>query len=150
MQIILKEEIHNLGNPGDVVKVRDGYARNFLLPRKMAVMADSKNIRTLEHERRNIASKLAKIKTAALGIASGLKELTLEFTRDAGEEGKLFGAVTTSDIADALKAKGIDIDRRKLRAHEAIKHIGEFFVEARLHPEVIIPFTVKVSAKSAE
>lgn len=146
MEVILRDEVYNLGKPGEVVKVRDGYARNYLLPRQLAVVADPKNLRMLEHERRQINSKQSRLKQAAEAVAKQLQALSFVFTREVGEEGKLFGSVTAHDIGELIQQQGVTLDRRKVRLQEPIKAIGEYPFEVRLHAEVHVPLTVRVEA----
>ncbi|MBT3182845.1 MAG: 50S ribosomal protein L9 [Deltaproteobacteria bacterium] len=136
MNVILQEDVPNLGRAGDVVAVRDGYGRNFLLPRKKAVMADPKNMTQLEHHKRVVAAKQQKVKHKAEGIADKLKELSITISREAGEEDKLFGSVTTKDIADALRNEGYIIDRHDIHLEAPLKNIGIYDVSVRLHAEV--------------
>ncbi|MBI4237919.1 MAG: 50S ribosomal protein L9 [Deltaproteobacteria bacterium] len=146
MEVILRDEVYNLGKPGEIVKVRDGYARNYLLPRKLAVLADTKNMRMLEHERRQISTKQSQLKQAAEAVAKQLLSLSLAFSREVGEEGKLFGSVTAHDIGELIAKLGVTIDRRKIRLQEPIKTVGEYSFEVRLHAEVHVPLTVRVEA----
>jgi len=136
MQVILQENVRNLGDAGDIVTVKDGYARNFLLPRKKAVSANPKNMKELEHHKRAVAVKVQKMKGEAEQLAKKLKDLSLTIARESGEEEKLFGSVTNKDIADALRAEGVIIDRHDIQLEGQIKQIGVFDVNIRLHPEV--------------
>jgi len=142
MKIILREDVDNLGKSGELVEVRNGYGRNFLLPRGMAVLANEKNLKHLAHERSVISAKLAKMKAGAVEIAGKLVKVSVTVKRKVGEQDKLFGSVTTLDIADALTAQGIKLERRQIHLAEPIKTIGSFDVEVRLHPEV--PAKIKV------
>lgn len=142
MKIILREDVYGLGKSGELVEVRNGYGRNFLLPRGMAVVASEKNLRHLEHERQVISAKNAKLKAGATETAKKLGGAQVKIARKVGEQDKLFGSVTTLDIADALSAQGIKIDRRQIHLADPIKTTGEFDVEVRLHSEV--PAKVKV------
>lgn len=146
MQIILKDDVLGLGDAGAVVTVRDGYARNFLLPRKLAIVADKGNLNELEHHKRVVAARQTKLKGDAQQHAKQLDGLTLTFTRMTGEDGKLFGSVTTSDIAEALTEKKITVDRRRIRLGEPLKTLGEFPVEIKLHSEVSAKITCVVVA----
>ena len=142
MQLILQEDIGTLGRAGDIVNVRDGYGRNFLLPKKKAVLADPKNVKELEHQKRAVASKQIKAKKAAEELAAKFSSVSLTIARDAGEEDKLFGSVTVKDIAEALRNEGYTIDRYAIELKTPIKQIGIFEVPVRLHSEVTA--TVKV------
>lgn len=136
MQVILQEDVPNLGRAGDIVKVRDGYGRNFLLPKDKAIVADPKNVKQLEHNKKLVASKQSKMKGDAEKLAEKLKELSITISREAGEEDKIFGSVTTKDIADALRGEGYIIDRHDIKLEAPIKQIGIFDVGVRLHTEV--------------
>jgi large subunit ribosomal protein L9 len=135
MQVILKENLENLGHIGDIVKVAPGYARNYLLPRGFAVEATVRNAKALDHTKRQMEYKKNKVLELAKGVAARIEALSLSITHQAGEEGKLFGAVTTMELAEKLKEQGIEIDRKKIVA-DPIKHTGEFSVVVKLHPEV--------------
>ncbi|OGT98384.1 MAG: 50S ribosomal protein L9 [Geobacteraceae bacterium GWC2_48_7] len=147
MKVILKENIETLGHIGDLVKVAPGYARNYLLPKGLAVEATEKNAKALDHLKRQMAYKKDKVVESARNLAARLGELTVELVHQAGEEGKLFGAVTNMDIAAFLKEKGFDIDRKTIVLAEPIKHLGEYNVAVKIHPEV--PATLKVVVKTA-
>lgn len=136
MKIILREDVHNLGKSGEVVTVKDGYGRNFLLPRKLGVMANEKNVRQLEHDRGVISARQAKLKGSAQAEAGKLQALQLKIARKVGEQDKLYGSVTVIDIAEALAAKGQRVDRRSIHLPEPIKAIGQYEVEVRLHRDV--------------
>jgi large subunit ribosomal protein L9 len=147
MQIILRDDVAALGNAGDVVKVKAGYARNYLIPQGLAVFADSRNVKQLEHERRVAHAKQAKAKGDAQARAQKILAESLTFHREAGEEGKLFGSVTSQDIAAALDEKGLTVDRRRIRLQEPIKVVGDYAVPIRLHAEVEIDVAVSVQPK---
>jgi len=136
MEVILKEDVVTLGKAGDVVKVKEGYARNFLLPRGKAVVADTGNMKAVEQHKQSIAAKQAKLKKEAEALAEKLKALSITLARDAGEQDKLFGSVTSSDIAEALRHEGVVLDKRAIHLEEPIKQIGVFDVTVRLHTEV--------------
>lgn len=147
MQVILQEDVASLGKAGDVVKVRNGYGRNFLLPKGKAVVADPKNLKMLEHQKRVVAAKESKRKASAEDLATKLGSLSLTISREAGEAEKLFGSVTTKDIAEALRREGYTIDRRDIHLDEPIKQLGIFDVPVKLHPEVTGTVKVWVVAK---
>lgn len=147
MQVILQEDMPNLGRAGEVVDVREGYGRNFLLPRKKAVLADPKNLKQLEHQKKVVASKQQKAKHGAEELAAKLKDMSITIARDAGEEDKLFGSVTVKDIADALRAEGVIVDRHNIHLETPLKKIGIFDIGVRLHPEVTGVFKVWVVKK---
>jgi len=146
MKVFLKEDVKNLGKMGDVVNVAEGFARNFLLPKKFAVEANTKNLKEFEHNKRIIDDRAAKIKDASKATADKLSALTLKIRAKAGEEEKLFGSVTTMDIAEAFKAEGYDVDKKKILLAEPIKRLGEYTVEVKIHSEVNA--TVKVQVVS--
>lgn len=147
MQVVLKEDVANLGEMGDVVRVRDGYARNYLLPQGLVVLASKKNLKALEHERRMIAQQKEQLVKAARGVSDKLAAVTLSFAVKVGEEGKLFGSVTNQDIEKALKAEGFDVDRRKILLDEPIKVVGEYEVRVKLGPEVTPSIKVRVASE---
>jgi large subunit ribosomal protein L9 len=144
MKVILKDDVKNVGNMGDIVKVSDGYARNYLVPRGLAVEASTKNIKSVEHEKRIIQEKAKKIKTSAQELSDRISKVTLVMKANAGEEGKLFGSVTTMDIAEALKNEGFDIDKKKISLDEPIKRLGEHTVNVKIHPKITTNVTVQV------
>lgn len=147
MKVILNENIDTLGHIGDVVKVAPGYARNYLLPKKLAVVATEGNAKALEHTKRQLAYKKNKALDSAKALGAKLEALSIVLSHKAGEEGKLFGAVTNMDIAAYLKANGFDIDRKSIVLADTIKHIGEFTAALKIHPEVTA--TLKVSVVAA-
>jgi large subunit ribosomal protein L9 len=144
MKVILRQSVENLGRPGDVVKVRDGYARNYLLPQKLALPFTAGNVKQIEKEKQRLAVKEAKLKSEADAVAARFVGTRLVFTKKAGEEGVLYGSVTTAEIAEAMAHKGLEIDKRRLIVADAIKRVGEFVVKARLHPEVELDINVVV------
>jgi len=146
MQVVLKEDVANLGEMGDVVRVRDGYARNYLLPQGLVVVANKKNLKALEHERRMIGQRKEQLVKEAQGVSDKLAAVTLSFAVKVGEEGKLFGSVTNQDIEKALKAEGFDVDRRKILLDEPIKMVGEYEVPVKLGPEVTPSIKVRVAS----
>jgi large subunit ribosomal protein L9 len=146
MKLILKENIEHLGLIGDIVKVAPGYARNYLLPKGLAVEATEKNAKALDHVKRQMAYKKDKALESAKNLAAKLTELPIELLHKAGEEGKLFGSVTNMEIAAFLKEKGFDIDRKTILLVEAIKHVGSFDVTVKVHPEIVATLKVTVSA----
>ncbi len=150
MEVILKEDIPSLGSRGDVVKVADGYGRNYLLPRKLALQATENNKAVIEQMKASAARRSATEKAAAEELLAKLEPLTLSFTRKAGEHGHLFGSVTSSDIAAELAAQGFEIDRRRILLGEPLKSIGESKVAVKLHREVTAHLTVKVEAEATE
>jgi large subunit ribosomal protein L9 len=147
MEVILREHVDNLGRRGDLVKVADGYARNYLLPRKLALLATDGNKKVIEREKVKFDVKEAEEQKVAQAVADRLATVEIEIARKVGETDALFGSVTNADIADALAAKGFDIDRRKIQLHEPIKKIGEVEVPVKLHRDVVVKLKVKVSAE---
>lgn len=147
VQVILNEDVPNLGRTGDVVKVRAGYARNFLLPRRLAVEANPRNLRAFEHQKRLAMLRREANKTQALTLKERLEALVLTITANAGEEGKLFGSVTNIDIERALRGRGFNIERRRIVLAEPIKQLGEFTVPVRLDPEVEAGLKLTVAAQ---
>ena len=150
MEVILKEDVYNLGNRGDVVKVADGYGRNYLLPRKLAMQATAGNKAVVEQMKHAAARRSATEKAQAELVLAQLEPLVLSFTRKSGAEGHLFGSVTSSDIAAELAAKGFEVDRRKIILHDPLKTVGDSKVAIRLHREVTAHVTVKVIAEASE
>jgi large subunit ribosomal protein L9 len=148
MELLLKEDVDNLGARGDLVKVKPGYGRNYLLPRGLAIQATPGNKKQIELQRKTILKKEAAERDTATQQADLLKEVTLEFARKVGEHGILYGSVTSMDIAEALAAKGYEIDRRRVLLKEPIKEPGEFEAPIKLHREVTT--NVKVVVKREE
>jgi large subunit ribosomal protein L9 len=146
VQVILSEDVPNLGRPGDVVRVRAGYARNYLLPRRLAVEANSKNLRAFEHQKGLAMLRREANKGLAVKLKQQLEALTLTIGANAGEEGKLFGSVTSIDIERALRERGFNIERRKIMLAEPIKQLGEFTGPVRLDPEVEADVKLTVAA----
>jgi len=144
MQIILQEDVTNLGVTGDVVKVRDGYGRNYLIPRGLAVEANRRNLRVLEHQKRLTATKKEKDRQQAQGMSDRIAALSLTIQARAGEEDRLFGSVTNIDIEKALVARGVTIDRRKILLAEPIKQLGTYTVPVHLSSDVRGNITVNV------
>lgn len=147
MEVILKENVPALGQAGDIVKVSRGYARNYLLPCKLAVFADPNNVKELEHHRRLAETKRAKLKQEAQTLAERLSQLTLTLSQEAGEEGKLFGSVTTKDIAAALLKEQITIDRKQIHLQAPLRQLGDVEVALKIHPEVSVNIKVCVVRK---
>jgi large subunit ribosomal protein L9 len=150
MEVILKEDVANLGHRGDVVKVADGYGRNFLLPRKMALQATAANKAVIEQMKASAARKSATEKAVAEALVAKLEPVVLSFTRKTGEHGHLFGSVTSADIAAELETKGFEVDRRKIQLADPLKSIGDFTVNIKLHREVVAHLQVKVVAEATE
>lgn len=150
MEIILVEEMPNLGEVGDVVTVRPGYARNFLFPRNLAIPASERQKKRLAHEKSIIEARVAKLKDSAAAQASKLAQVTLEVKKAAGENGKLFGSVTTMELEGLLRDRGLEIDRRRIVLAEPIKNLGEFDVEIKLHRDVKASIKLIVAPQAVE
>ena len=144
MEVILREDIERLGSRGDVVKVAAGYARNFLLPKKLAVPATESNKKIVEQERQAHLRKEAKQKDEAVDLGKMLNGASVTIAQKAGENDQLFGSVTAKDVAEALEKQGYTIDRRKIQLDEPIKQLGEHKVAVRLHRDVTVEITVNV------
>ena len=147
MQVILREDIEKLGKIGDLVKVADGYARNFLVPMKKAIEATPKNVNAMEHARKMVSDRIRKLKKEATTEADKIKGLSITIKAKTGEEGKLFGSVTSMDIAEAAKAQGVVIDKRKIVLAEPIKRLGDFTVVVKLHADIAAELKVSVVAE---
>jgi large subunit ribosomal protein L9 len=147
VQVILNEDVVNLGRTGDVVKVRAGYARNYLLPRKLAIEADEGNLRAFEHQKRIAMGRREANKLKTMSVKEKLEALTISLTARAGEEGKLFGSVTNIDLERALRERGLEVERRKILLAEPIKQLGEFTVPIKLDSEVEASLKVTVTAE---
>jgi large subunit ribosomal protein L9 len=146
MKVILTDEIRGLGGRGEVVQVKDGYARNFLLPKNLAREATPGNLKAVEQERKKWAVLSAQEKTSAEELAQKISGLKVEVRKRVGESGQLFGSVTANEIADALAAQGIEVDKRRVELAHPIKNIGSHEVEVRLHREVTAKINVEVMA----
>jgi large subunit ribosomal protein L9 len=147
MKLILKEDVENLGEIGAIVDVANGYGRNYLLPRNLAVEANPRNIKEFEHQKKNILSKVKKLRATAEDIAEKISAITVTLEAQAGEEDKLFGSVTSKDIAEAISQKGVEVDKRKIVLDEPIKRLGEYEVTVKVQQDVTA--TVKVEVKKA-
>lgn len=144
MQVILLEDISSLGNAGDLVKVSDGYGRNYLIPQKKAILATEKGLKMLEHQKRQVQIRMGKMKKDLEKVAQEIEALSCTFTKQVGESGKLFGSVTSMEIEEYLKGQGIKVDRKKIGLDEPIKSIGMFTVPIKLHPELVAQLKVWV------
>ncbi len=147
MQVILKADVKNLGQVGAVINVKDGYARNFLIPKGLAIEANPKNIKSLEHEKRKIEDIVRKNKLSAENLLSRLNDLTLTIKAKAGEEEKLFGSITSMDIVEALKNHGFVIDKRKVLLEEPIKRLGDYSINIKIHQNIVAKVNIKVVAE---
>jgi large subunit ribosomal protein L9 len=144
MQVILLEDVLSLGKAGDRVKVADGYGRNFLIPQKKAIVSTEKNLKMLEHQKRDVQRKIEKKRKDIQKVAEEIENLSFSIARSVGESGKLFGSVTSMDIEAFLKERGIEIDRKKILLDEPIKSVGMYTVGVKLHPDVIAKLKVWV------
>ena len=149
MEVILREHVDHLGRRGEVVKVADGYARNYLLPRKLALLATDGNRKQIEREREKFDAKDAEEKKVAEALGERMGGVQIVITRKVGETEALYGSVTSADVAEALAAKGFDIDRRKVQLAEPIKKLGDFEVPVKLQRDVVASVKVKVAAEGA-
>jgi large subunit ribosomal protein L9 len=147
MEVILREHVEHLGRRGEIVKVADGYARNYLLPRKLALLATEGNKKQIERERAKLETQEAEEKKVAEAIADRMANLEVVIARKVGETEALYGSVTTADVAEALTAKGFDIDRRKIQLADPIKKLGDFDLPVKLQREVIATVKVRVVAE---
>ncbi len=147
MQIILQEDVAHLGEVGDVVNVKPGYARNYLLPKGLAVQADERQVRRMQHELRRVEARIAKQRTGAEGVRARLNKVILQVEKAAGENEKLFGSVTSMEIEALLREKGYEINRRKIHLEEPIKSLGEHKVSIKLHRDVVAEIRVQVFPK---
>jgi large subunit ribosomal protein L9 len=148
--VLLREDLDNIGGRGDVVKVKAGYARNYLLPQKFATLATKGNVKQIEKEREALLKRAAVERSTAEAQRDQMSSISLSFERKAGEGGTLFGSVTTMDIAEALKAQGYETDRRRIVLRDAIKETGEFTVKVKLHREVTLDIPVTVTAEGGQ
>jgi large subunit ribosomal protein L9 len=148
MQVILLEDVPSLGAVGDQVKVSEGYGRNYLIPQKKAIVATEKNMKVLAHQKRQVQHHIGRLKKDAESLAARISELSCTLTKAVGESGKLFGSVTSMEIENFLKERGIPIDRKKIVLEEPIKNVGMYTVSIKLHPEVLAQLKVWVVQES--
>lgn len=144
MKIILREDVETLGKAGEVVKVKDGYGRNYLIPRQLAVLANVRNMKALDHDRRTIETRAKKTRKTAEATAATLSAVSLILPAKAGEEGKLFGAITSRDIAEALGKAGVIVDRKAIQLADPIKQVGDYKVKIRVAANVFPEISVSV------
>lgn len=144
-KVLLREDVDDLGARGEIVRVRSGYARNYLLPRNLAVEATAGNVKGIESERAALLKKEAKERASADAQSQQMGTLQLEFRRKAGEQGALYGSVTSMDVAEALRERGYEIERHRIHLREPLKRVGEYTVPVRLHREVTIDLKVRVA-----
>ncbi|MEE9905035.1 50S ribosomal protein L9 [Chlorobium sp.] len=149
MKIILRKDVAALGDAGDVVAVKNGYANNFLIPQGMAIRATDGTLKALETEKKQQAKKIEQQRIHARELAQKIEQMIIKVSARAGESGKLFGTVTSSDIAEALKAQGVDIDRRKITLEAPVKALGKYEAEAKLFSDVTVKVSFEVEAEAA-
>lgn len=147
MNVILKADVKNLGKAGEVISVKDGHARNFLIPKGFAVEANLKNVKSLEHEKKKIEEIAKKTKTSSENLSSKLSNLKLIIRAKAGEEEKLFGSITAMDISEALKKEGFEIDKKKIQLEEPIKRLGDYTVNIKIHQDILAKLNINVTAE---
>ncbi|MBC8283695.1 MAG: 50S ribosomal protein L9 [Nitrospinae bacterium] len=147
MKLLLKEDVDGLGFCGEEVEVKDGYGRNFLIPKGKALLATPNNLKAFNHQKRIVQSKVKKVTGIAQGVADEISNAPIQIKKKMGEGGKMFGAVTAQEISDLLKAKGIDVDRRKIQIQEPIKKAGEYSIPVKLHPEVAAEIKLTVEGE---
>jgi len=150
MKLLLKEDVHGLGSCGDEVEVKNGYGKNFLIPKGFAIVATPKNIKQFNHQKSIIQGRLKKVKLSAEAQALEIRKVVCTYKKKAGDGEKIFGSVTTQDISESLRVFGIELDRRKLQLKEPIKSLGDFEVPVKLHPEVIVAVKVAVVREEVE
>jgi large subunit ribosomal protein L9 len=149
MKVILTQDAENLGQKGEVVQVKDGFGRNFLIPRGLAVVANSSNIRRYQEETRQQARKLEQVRKDAAAITARVSEMEVVIRKPVGEEERIFGTVTTQEIAEELQKQQIDVDRRKITLDQDIRSLGTYTAKVRLHPEHVAELTVRVEPEEA-
>jgi large subunit ribosomal protein L9 len=150
MQVILREDVPHLGELGDVVVVKSGYARNFLLPRGLAVVANDRQMSRLEHEKAIIDKRVSRQRDEATGVKVKLEKVALNIEKASGENGKLFGSVTAMEVEALLRESGFDVDRRKIQLWENLKALGEYAIDIKLHRDVVATVKVSVTAKAEQ
>ena len=150
MKLLLKVDVQGLGDCGDAVEVKDGYGKNFLIPKGQAILATPKNLKQFTHQKSIVQARLKKEKISAAAQAQDIEKITCVFKKKAGDNGKLFGTVTTQEISENLRMQGIDLDRRKLQLKEPIKSLGDFDLSVKLHPEVTATIKITVVQDAIE
>ena len=150
MKLLLKLDVHGLGVCGDEVDVKDGYGKNFLIPNGQAILATPKNLKQFNHQKSIIQARLKSERVNAEAQVQEIEKVTCVFKKKAGDNGKLFGTVTTQEVSESLRSHGIEIDRRKLQLQEPIKSLGDFDISVKLHPEVTATIKITVAQEAAE
>jgi len=147
MKLLLKEDVDGLGFCGDEVEVKDGYGRNFLIPKGKALLATPNNLKAFNHQKRIVQSKVKKVIGVSQGVAEEISKAPIKIKKKIGDGGKMFGSVTAQEISDLLKTKGVDLDRRKIQIQEPIKKAGEYSIPVKLHPKVIAEIKLVVEGE---
>jgi len=150
MKLLLKEDVDGLGFCGDEVEVKDGYGRNFLIPKGKALLATPNNLKAFNHQKRIVQSKVKKVTEIAQGVADEISRVSIQIKKKIGDGGKMFGSVTAQEISDLLKTKGVDLDRRKIQIQEPIKKAGEYAIPVRLHPKVTTEIKLTVEGEKVD
>ena len=150
MKLLLKEDVDGLGFCGDEVEVKDGYGRNFLIPKGKALLATPNNLKAFNHQKRIVQSKVKKVVVIAQGVADEISKTAIQIKKKIGDGGKMFGSVTAQEVSDLLKTKGVDLDRRKIHIQEPIKKAGEYTIPVRLHPEVTAEIRLSVEGEKID
>ena len=150
MKLLLKEDIDGLGFCGDEVEVKDGYGRNFLIPKGKALLATPNNLKAFNHQKRIVQSKVKKVIEITQGVANEISKAPIQIKKKVGEGGKMFGSVTAQEVSDLLKAKGVDLDRRKIQIQEPIKKAGEYTIPVKLHPQVTAEIKLTVEGEKVD
>tara|TARA_Y100000588_G_C13790406_1_gene726418 strand:- start:44 stop:559 length:516 start_codon:yes stop_codon:yes gene_type:complete len=150
MKLLLKEDVDGLGFCGDEVEVKDGYGRNFLIPKGKALLATPNNLKAFNHQKRIVQSKVKKVIGITQGVADAISKAPIKIKKKIGDGGKMFGSVTAQEISDLLKTKGVDLDRRKIQIQEPIKKAGEYAIPVRLHPEVTAEIKLTVEGEKVD
>lgn len=150
MQVILREDVPHLGELGDVVVVKSGYARNFLLPRGLAVVANDRQMSRLQHEKGIIEKRVSRLRDEAVAVKEKLEKVSLNIEKASGENGKLFGSVTAMEVEALLRESGFDLDRRKIQLWENLKALGDYDIDIKLHRDVVATVKVSVSATAEQ
>ena len=150
MKLLLKEDVDGLGFCGDEVEVKDGYGRNFLIPKGKALLATPNNLKAFNHQKRIVQSKVKKVIAVTQGVADEISKAPIQIKKKIGDGGKMFGSVTAQEISDLLKTKGVDLDRRKIQIQEPIKKAGEYAIPVRLHPKVTTEIKLTVEGEQVD
>ena len=150
MKLLLKEDVDGLGFCGDEVEVKDGYGRNFLIPKGKALLATPNNLKAFNHQKRIVQSKVKKVIGVSQGVADEISKAPIQIKKKIGDGGKMFGSVTAQEVSDLLKAKGVNLDRRKIQIQEPIKKAGEYAIPVKLHPQVTAEIKLAVEGEKVD